>query len=284
MIRPSSTAGMLAALRSARRVTFAAYVLHPGPVEAALAAAARRGARVSVRLDGYLWGGTPAMARENREAIQTLRRAHADARLVHRRDGDGPGLHVKAAVCDGTAFLDDCNWNLSGDTVVRDDCASHVRAVRAAALGRESAPAGVMRFDKAGALEQLAQVLHRASSGTVCFESEWLHPCAVSGALRELAARSIACRVLVSARAAKSDAKTQREIASLERAGVQVRATASGEKIALAAGRGWVGSADATSAYADGDRIEWSLATSDSRILGTLRAHFNAHWRASTPA
>jgi phosphatidylserine/phosphatidylglycerophosphate/cardiolipin synthase-like enzyme len=284
MVSLSSTADMLRAVRSARNITFSAYVLRPGPVEQALEAAAKRGAHVRVRLDGYLWGGTKSMSASNRQSVRALRAAGADARLVHREDGDGPGLHIKAAVCDGVAFLDDCNWNLAGDTVLRDTAQSHVSAVRRAALQRDVAPAGSLSLTKADALQSEAAALERARSKNLEVETESLHVSAVSGALRRLAQQGMRCRVLVSERALRSDRKMQREIASLERAGVDVRATRSSEKFAIAGDRVCIGSADATSTNHDADRIEWCIRTAKPSIVRELKARFAERWRASTPA
>lgn len=279
----ASTARMLCALRSARSVTFSAYVLRPGPVERALEAAAGRGARVQVRLDGYLWGGSRAMAEANRDVVRALRRAGADARLVHLADADGPGLHMKAAVCDGRAFLDDCNWNMTGDTVVRDDTPADVRAIRNAALQRDVPMAGNLRLTKADALAGEAAVL-RAHVKKAVVETEALHSSSISSALRKLAQAGAHCRLLVSEREAAHDKQTQRMMASLKKAGVDVRTVRSSEKLAVAgASRAWVGSADATSTYYDGDRIDWGLGTRAPHLVRALQARFNSHWKSAKP-
>lgn len=271
---------MLAALRSARTVTFSSYLLRPGPVEQALGAAAERGADVKVHLDGYLWGGTPAMTQANRHAVEALRRAGADVQVVHRSDGDGPGLHLKAAVCDGIAYLDDCNWNMSGDTVVRDDARSHVRAIRKAALAQDVAPAGALALTKADALAAESAVLgHAARRDELDVETEALHRSPISGALRKLAKAGVRCRLLVSARAVRSDEQTRASVASLKNAGVEVRVVRSSEKLAICGtSHAWVGSADATSTYYDGDRIDWGLRSDTPSIVRGLKARFNAHW------
>jgi hypothetical protein len=253
------------------------------PVEQALEAAAQRGARVQVRLDGYLWGGTAAMYAANARAFVGLRLAGADVQIVHLRAGDGPGLHMKAAVCDGVAFLDDCNWNGDNDTVLMDADAAQVRAIRRAALQHDVAAVGALSLDKRDALRDEAGMIRRAKRGeAVNVESEALHPSAVTGALREAAKAGARCRVLISEYSFKTNAKTRAEAASLEKAGVFVRAVGSSEKLAVVGARhAWVGSADATSTWLDGDRIEWSVHSASPPIVRGLAAHFRAHWKDS---
>lgn len=284
MIAASSTGAMLDALRSAHRVTFSTWFLHDGPVERALVAAAERGARVQVRLDGFLYGGTRAMMEGNRAAVRALRAAGADAKIVHRT-GDGPALHMKAAVCDRVAFLDDCNWNGAQDTVLRDDNPRHVRAIRQAAGWHDCIKAGTLSLTKADALDDERRVLSStANCREADVESEVLHPSGVTSALRALAARGVRCRVLVSARAFASDPATRATVRSLQHAGIGVHAARSSEKLAvLGEKRAWIGSAQATSTYRDADEIDWSLHGSDSRFVRLVHARFNAHWRDSKP-
>lgn len=285
MIAASSTGAMLDALRAARHVTFSTWFLHDGPVERALVAAAKRGAGVHVRLDGYLYGGTRAMMQANRTAVRTLRAAGADAALVHRTDCDGPDLHLKAAVCDGVAYLDDRNWNGAGDTVLRDGNPRHVRAIRQAAAWHDCDRAGSLSLTKTDALEDERRVLAYAPHCREAdVESELLHPSAVTSALRKLAARGVHCRVLISARTFASDAATRATVRSLQQVGIDVRSAPSSEKLAiLGRTRAWIGSAQATATRYDGDEIDWSLHGSDARFVRLVRARFNAHWRDSTP-
>jgi hypothetical protein len=161
----SSTRAAIQSLNSAHRVTFSAYVLRPGKMFEGLAAAARRGAAVHVRVEGSPYGG-PGLARENRAALARLRACGADARAV---DADGTGrkaLHSKALVADGALFLDDRNWPDDGrDTVVRDDFGADVRAV-ASALSEtpfESSLYFAVRRDEAIALE--TRLLYSANPG-----------------------------------------------------------------------------------------------------------------------
>jgi phosphatidylserine/phosphatidylglycerophosphate/cardiolipin synthase-like enzyme len=266
---------MLAAMRTSRRIDFSAYVLWPGPVERALENAARRGTEVHVRLEGRLYHGTPEMRKDNSDALHRLQKLRVDAKMVDRADADGPRMHLKAAVCDGAAFLDDCNWN-GGDIVIRDDNPEDVAAVRAAALHRPEDPPPGLALNKTAALQQEAGVLGKSRATQVDVETEAVGKTGVSKVLRALAARGVRCRLLLSQHSVKSDFKT---IASLERDGVEIRALAKSEKFAVAGDRAWVGSADATSPYYNRDQIEWGIGTRDSRIVDALQRRFDANWR-----
>jgi hypothetical protein len=285
VVRLSSTAAVLQALHRARQVTFSSYILHPGDVENALVAAAKRGARVHVRLDGDLFGGSAQMHKDNVNAVKALRSAGADAKLVHMTDAEGPSLHMKAAVCDGVAFLDDANWNGWNDMVIRDTDSAHVRAIRRAALQNDHAPVGTLSLTKKDALLSEARVIGHAKRGDVVdVETEELHACAVTSALRKAAGAGARCRVLVSEFAARKDPGTQASAASLKKAGIDVRMVRSSEKLAVTAGsRAWIGCADATSIYRNEGRIEWSLTRVPPAVVHAVRKRFDAHWDASAP-
>lgn len=284
MISVSSTAEMLGALQRAREVTFAAYFLKPGPVADGLLRAARRGAAVKVRADGELYGDCRSKMPGSRALLDALHKAGADARLVHRSDRDGPGLHIKAVVCDGVAFLDDCNWNRGGDTVVRDDSPSHVRAIRDAMLQRDGGRHRTLALSKACALYAEARVLGaRPHPREVRVETEDLGGSPVSQRLRDLIAKGVRCRVLVSERAFKQYAGTHEAALSLQKAGADVRMIPASEKIAVAGAHGWIGSANATSTHPNGRDVDWSITTADARFTRELKHRFDAHWRESQP-
>lgn len=284
MISVSTTAEMLEALQSAREVTFAAYFLKPGPVADGLLRAARRGAAVTVRADGDLYGDCRSKMAGSRAVLDALRRAGADARLAHRSDRDGPGLHMKAAVCDGVAFLDDCNWDRGGDTVVRDDSPSHVRAIREAMLQRDGGRHRTLSLSKTGALYAERRVLGaRPRPREVRVETEDLGGSPVSQRLRGLIAKGVRCRVLVSERAFKQYAGTHKAALSLQKAGADVRTVPASEKMAVAGARCWIGSANATSTHPNGRDVDWALTTADARFARELKHRFDAHWRESQP-
>lgn len=239
-------------------------------------AAARRGAEVHVRLEGRLFHGTRDMKARNREALRRLRAAHADARYVDRTASTGPELHIKAAVCDGVAYLDDCNWN-PNDAVIRDDRPRDAAAIRIAAEHRSDDGTPALALNKRRALALEAAVLLRTHAKRADVETESLHCSAVSSAIRTLATRGVRCRLLVSD---NELAEMRPTLAALENAGVQIRAVSVSEKLAVAGGsRAWIGSANATSPYYNGDCIDWGLRTSDAHIVNALQKRFNANWR-----
>lgn len=261
MISLSSGIELQRALQNAREVDFAAYMLSPA-MERALEAAARRGARVRVRLNGC-FPDARDLLRANRDAVRRLRALRADARLVHRTEGDGPPLHLKAAICDGVAYLDDCNFRAgTRDTVVR--------------AGRSTR--GV-ELDKKSALDAEAALLRAAHRGTVEVESESLGYSPVYSALKQLAQHGVHCRLLVSEYGARGNYSAAAH--HLADAGVDVRIANSDEKFALCGTRGWIGSANATSYYLHPDQLDWGAATSNTTLLRALHVKFAQNWRSS---
>lgn len=278
MVSLSSTARMLASLRSASKVTFSSYFLKPGPVvDALLEAAARPHSAVHVRLEANLFGGSKSMDPENQDAFCLLKDAGIDVQLVEE-----PDLHMKAAVCDGVAFLDDRNWNTHGDTIVRDDTRSHVKALRDAILQRDSAAPGNLRLTKTGALYAEAHMLRAKHVREVDVETEFLGGSPVSKALRDLRAKNVRCRVLISAQAYKRGGPTSHAAHSLAKIGVDVRIAKANEKLAVAGTHAWVGSANASSTHPFPDAVEWSLTTPNPHVVRGIRARFNENWRASS--
>ncbi len=284
MITTASSGDVAAALRSAHAIVFTAYTLRPGRIEAALESAARRGAKVTVRLEARPYGnpgGTLLAA--NRRSVGRLARLGADARLVDRTDASGPPLHMKAAVCDDTVYLDDRNWpDDGGDTIVRDDFAADVAAVKAAVLHRGAQAGPWFAVTKAGALAEEGRLLFSAGKAKhVEVESESFGlPTVVYAALKRLASRGVVCRLLVS----RSDInpRSRHALELLARAGVYVRIGDFDEKMAIVDGaRAWTGSANATSAIEDGDQIDWGLRTDVPAVVGELHRHFTAHWSAA---
>ncbi|MDB5029028.1 MAG: hypothetical protein JWO66_2717, partial [Candidatus Eremiobacteraeota bacterium] len=114
----SSVPDVLARIAAARDVAFGAYFLPRGPMRDALAGAAQRGAHVAVTLQADPYRN-PFGARCNADAARLLRDAGAAVTLL---PSDRAPFHLKAAVCDGVAYLDDRNWTLRGpEIVVKDD-------------------------------------------------------------------------------------------------------------------------------------------------------------------
>jgi hypothetical protein len=270
---------MVRAIRHAREVTFSSYFLWGGEVENALEDAGRHGAAVHVRLEGFQ-GDSGPLESKNEEVLQRLAGANVDVQLVDRTKNDGPMLHLKAAVCDGVAFLDDCNWRTRGDTIVRDDCVSDALAIRDAALHHPQTRRCSIALNKADALRREHDVLAQAKRGDrVDVETEtisWHSP--IYSALKNLAAAGVRCRLLANAK--RCNSQQLNALGKLAQYGVQVRTTSAfTEKLAvLNSSATWIGSANATSTYWNADCIDWGAQTSDVRVVRMAREHFNSHW------
>ncbi|MDE2481762.1 MAG: hypothetical protein KGN02_06195 [bacterium] len=281
-----STGELCSALRAARDVALLAYTLPPGPVEDALLAAAARGAHVCVRLEGRPYADARGgLALANRRAVERLARAGADARLVDT-DPDAPApIHAKALVADGALFLDDRNWTRGDATILRDTSVSDRRVVADAIDGRADAAHGRFAMRKRDALASEARLLQSAARGDdVAVASESFGAGnAVYAALDALARAGAAPRLLVNAHDAARNPREASALRRLQRDGVRVRLTADDEKFALAGARGWIGSANATAAFAQPDQLDWGLRSDARAVVGALRTRFEARWRAARP-
>lgn len=271
-------------MRSARSILLTAYTLRRGRMLDSLEDAARRGARVTVRLEGRLYGDTTgALAANNTRVARELRRLGADAKVIDTNARNGPSLHMKAAVCDGVAYLDDRNWPDDGDTIVRDDFQADVSAIRSAALSGRSIRTPELSTNKRDALWSERRLLESAHNAKrVYVESESFGAgSGVYGELRTLAESGVPCRLIVSRR--DLSPKSKRALAALAQAGVAVRVSDSDEKMAIVDGkRAWLGSANATSPYANGDQIDWGLRTNAPTVLRHLSRRFSETWRAAS--
>ncbi|HEY9086303.1 MAG TPA: hypothetical protein VIN40_10285 [Candidatus Tyrphobacter sp.] len=282
MLRLTSQSAMTAALERARDVTLVAYLLPRGPVFDALAAAARRGARVIVRLEGNPYADARGgIRRLNQSVVQELARDGAEARLVDA-DGKGESLHAKAALIDGALYVDDVNFS-RGDsgTLLRDDSRSDAHALRDAVAGRVDRPERDFAWRKRDALALEARTLAAARRrDDVIVETESVGSGnAVYSKLERLGRAGRSPRLLVS-RHALTD-KERRRLALLEANGVRVRVCASNEKFALAGHHAWIGSANATSAYYDPNQLDWGANTRDRAIVAHLRARVESRWQSA---
>lgn len=288
MMTLSSTAELLSTLDRARDVSLIAYTLPPGRVLDGLTAAAKAGAHVRVRLEGYIYKDDGDASAANTAAIARLRAAGADAALVHA-GAHAPGgmLHCKAALVDGTLFLDDRNWPDDGaDTIIRDDFASDVQIVDDAVTGREDRPTPFFAVAKREALASEARLLNEAhQDNDVIVESESFGANnRVYTALDKLGREGAHVRLLVSARDMHGNANEQGALKKLSRDGVSVRVVDADEKLAVVNGaRGWLGSANATVAFDHPDQLDWGARTDAPSILAHLRATFDARWQNAAP-
>ncbi len=271
MVSLSSTAQLVRAIGRAHSITFSAYILSPGQVLDALRAAGERGARVVVRLAGATFRDD-AGATINSQAAARLRAAGADVKLCDES-------HLKAAVVDGCAFLDDRNWPIAGaDTVVRDDRAGDVWMLRKAIVGGVVGSSRRLTTDKDAALAQEERLLASARPGEdVIVQTESFgYGKEIYPMLARLARGGRHVRLLVAKRDMRQSQRERSAIARLERLGVEVRTSESNEKFALCGRHGWVGSANATYAY-PGER-DWGLRTDDPQIVDHLRDAFESRW------
>lgn len=254
MLSLASTADALAAIGSARAVSFSAYMLHPGAVFDALDTAARRGAHVEVRVEASPYRAG-SLGRLNARMVERLRRDGADARVED-------GVHAKALSADGVAYYDDANWlEHGGDTILRDADAGDpaVATTKGAALASE-----------------LALIEAARAGDAVDLETESFGNGPISGALERAAQRGAHVRVLVSRRELRGNPREAAAIANLERAGADVRTTDATEKFAVVGGSAWVGSANAT--YGALDQSDWGAAVQDDAIRGHCASAFAARW------
>lgn len=285
MLTMSSTRHMTEAMHSASTIALTAYTLSDGPVLRALEDAAERGARVRVRLEGFIYKDGGGVADANRGAIAALRRAGADAALAHRsQKARDPMLHLKGAIVDETLYLDDRNWRGDGeDTILRDTSPGDVRMVRDAAYGRGDPPSRSFATRKRDALASEARLIESARRGDdVIVESESFGDRnRVYAAIDAAASRGAHVRVLLSAREERRNAAERTAIERLRRDGANVAFCDADEKFALVGGaRGWIGSANATIAFDRPDQLDWGARSDRPRLLAHLHERFEQRWRS----
>ena len=279
MIALSSTAHVLDAMHRARSIAFTAYVLRPGRVLDALDAAARRGARVTVRLEAQPYGDTSgALKDQNAAAVAELERDGADARLADA-DGTHP-LHMKSARIDGALYLDDRNWPDDGvDTIVRDTDSRDAQAVSDAMRAKptDGAP---LATQKDAALRREARSIYHAAEAhqPVAVESESFGFGRVYAALTVAARQHVPVRLLVAQR--DVTARSEPALRRLAGEGVAVRLSQNDEKMAVCGDQAWLGSANATAGRKD--QMDWGLRIFDPAIVSALKRRFEQNWNAAT--
>ena len=258
MLQLGSTDAVVAGIARGREICAEAYMLQ-GPVLRALEAAARNGAGVSVRLEGAPFDDpTGYVAKGNAKAVAELCSAGAVATLAHP-------LHAKALTIDGVLYLDEKNWR-RGDLVLRESDAEGARNV--ATIKHE-------------ALDREAELLN-ANAGDAIVESESFGCCnAVYGALLRLALEGASPRLLVADRELRGNVRESGLLAALVRDGVRVRVCRDSEKLAACGDGAWLGSANATAAFGEGDMIDWGVSTRDPAIVSAVRARFEKTWRSA---
>jgi len=287
----ASISAFTAALADARSIDLCAYTLPAGPVREALAGAAERGALVRVRLErDPLDDAASTLHRANADAVTRLTAAGADAALTAI---GSPVLHMKAAVVDGVAWLDDRNWPAEGaGTLVRDTDPDDVAAVVATLAGGDRRD-GHLRTTKAGAQALERDVVRGAAAAPLAIESESFGSGAIYDALLSRALAGHPTRLLVAGRelaeGGTAAATEHRRLARLAALGVEIRTGVAGgvdfdEKLAVAPDAAWIGSANATYARgAAGEQRDWGLLTRAGALIGDLRAAFDRNWDMAQP-
>jgi phosphatidylserine/phosphatidylglycerophosphate/cardiolipin synthase-like enzyme len=280
----------VAALSRAHDVALTAYTLRDGAVRDALVAAARRGVPVCVRLErDPLDDAAGTLHRANADTVALLRAAGATAALT----GPGePTLHLKAAVVDGVAWLDDRNWAATGaERILRDTVADDVAAVRSAVDGGPGHD-GHFATTKSGALRLEADVIEQETGAApLVVESESFGGGPVYNALLHRAQAGLPTRLIVAGRevAESPQGREGKRLARLAALGVEVRVGDPqrgdlDEKLAVGGDDGWVGSANATDAHGSfGAQRDWGMATRTPAVVADLRAAFERNWRAARP-
>jgi len=217
---------LLNAIAQAKTVALSAYVLPAeNAVVRALAVAADRGARVVVTLDGSPYFGKAGNGAPNPNAnCAAVLRAHGAT--VRLSDAADPAVHLKAAVVDGRAFLDDRNWPASGhETVVETDDPAAVDAITAAIDGHANSQPG-LALQKAAALALEAATIRMAGGDRIDVATESFGTSIVSVALCERARAGAAVRLAVNARVLAGDVhgRERAALARLRACGVAIEA------------------------------------------------------------
>jgi phosphatidylserine/phosphatidylglycerophosphate/cardiolipin synthase-like enzyme len=265
----SSVPDVIARIGDARDVAFGSYFLPHGPMRDALVRAAERGAHVAVTLQADPYRN-PDGKRDNREAARLLSAAGAAVTLL--RSTRAP-FHLKAAVCDGVAYLDDRNWTARGpEMVIADDDPTDVALVRDAVDDARAGADLTLATRKDEALRREVQLVEQAGDEPVVVETERVRSSALVEALRRHA-RTGAATTLIVGRTRHHSRGERSALRSLARDGVIVREGGTNEKLALVGDAAWIGSGNATGAWGRGaGQIEWGLVTRDAALVEAVRS------------
>jgi hypothetical protein len=269
---------VLGAIERARSVQIASYILEPGRLVEALAAAGDRGASVHVRLESApIDDARRTLAKRNAEIAAQLRSHGVVVELTAQQS------HLKAAVVDGRAFLDDRNWpgaagGADRNTIVSDADPDDVRVVSRAIAGRTGSDPHLWtrKFD---ALRAEARLLHGAGVEPIAVESESFGPGIIASELQRAAEAGADVRLLVCNREV-DNARESTALQKLAAAGVDIRTASFDEKMAIVGSQAWLGSANAT--MYPFDQIDWGLRTRVPQVVRALRERFEESWAHAT--
>jgi phosphatidylserine/phosphatidylglycerophosphate/cardiolipin synthase-like enzyme len=283
MVGLSSGAAALAAVEKGRDIAMIGYTIQSRPLLHALEDAARRGAHVSVRLEGEPYGDpNGSFAGYNRKLAASLRHNGVRVRLT-RGAADGP-MHAKALAIDGKLYLDDRNW-ARDDLILRDDDRADAAAVQSTAAGRAADGRPAFALRKRDALRLEARMLQKAGAhDRVTVETETFGTSnAVCRALDDLGKRGLHPRLLVQRRPVASNLRERAALARLGRDGVDVRTTDDTEKFAVCGSRAWVGSANASPAFGNPDIIDWGACTRNRAVVEAVATRLAERWAQGRP-
>ena len=233
----------------------------------ALVAAARRGAHVAVTLQADPYRNSFG-ARCNAEAEPVLLGAGAAVTLL---PSDRAPFHLKAAVCDGVAYLDDRNWTMRGpEIVVADDDPADVALVREALGGRGGAGAA-LATRKDEALRREIELVDGARDEPVIVETERAATSPLTRALQRHALTGARTTLIVGRTSHRSRTEAN-ALAKLAADGVVVREGGTNQKLALSADAAWIGSGNATGASGrSAGQIDWGMRTRNAALVGAVR-------------
>lgn len=241
------------------------------PVQKALLKAARtEHANVVVTLQRDPYRAPEAVPLNAASALE-LRRAGAHVRLL---DLDRSAFHLKAAVCDGVAYLDNRNWPKKGaQIVVADDAPRDVALLRAALTGHGAGSSRTLALRKDVALARETALIRRAGSAPVIVESENIGASPLARALQAHAAHG-ARTVLILGNWRDRRPAEGALIDKLRAAGVDVRETGTNAKMALVGDQVWIGSANATGSHDErtGGQADWGTVTRVKALVNAVKA------------
>jgi len=265
----SSVPDVITRIASAHDVAFGSYFLTRGPMRDALVRAARRGAHVAVTLQADPYRGSGSRGPESAASARVLARAGAAVVLFPR---ERIPFHVKAAVVDGVAYLDDRNWTQRGpEIVVADDDPTDVALVRDALVGLGGADA-TLATRKDTALDREVALIESVPRGSVVVETEHVGNTPLSSALRRHARAGAPTTLVLGTARDRPDTETA-AIARLVGDGVVLREGGSNQKLALAGDSAWIGSGNATATFGrEGGQLEWGLVTRNAAVVGAVKA------------
>ena len=270
MISLSTTSALSASLRAAKSIVLSAYLLPPGSILAAVLAAARRGAAVTVRLEGAPYrDGDGRLKALNDATVAKLRAAGADAKEVDSNAHSGRPMHLKAVVIDGrSSFFDDRNF-ARGGLLVADTSVADAKAVVARTLGSAMPPHRIA-LSKAAALGEEVDCIDSSRRGDVLHVgSEAIGNCEVTQSLEDAAVRGVDVHLRVCRSLVASNLYDRREVARLQNAGIDVQVCSNHAKYTILENRAWIGSANATPGLAR--QSDWGAEVHSTKMVAQLR-------------